>query len=158
MTRNLVVCPAGPDRTRTFATSRWGRLPTGMTARFLDRRQRTIHQHRSAGDPVTAERYGWLTLASLWAGLGPLAALGQDPARTLDFAGTLITPPDQQQVVPTVAIPNTDLAATDPRDPFGIWLADLAADAATHAVVAIDNAPLSSAIVADALTRILTAP
>lgn len=158
MTRNLIVCPAGPDRTRTFAMSRWGRLPTGMTARFLDRRQRTIHQHRSAGDPVTAERYGWITLASLWAGIGPQAALVHDPDRTLDFAGTLITPPDQHQAIHIVAIPNTDLAATDPRDPFGIWLADLAADAATQAVVTIDDAPLSSAIVADALTRILTAP
>ena len=158
MTRHLIVCPAGPDRTRTYATSRWGRLPSGMTARFLDRRQRTIHQHRSAGDPVTAERYGWLTLASLSAGLGPQAALAKDPARTLEFAGTLITPPDQQQIIPTGAIPNTDLAATDPRDPFGIWLADLAADAATHAVVTIDDASLASAIVADALIRILIAP
>lgn len=158
MTRHLIVCPAGPDRTRAFAMSRWGRLPTGMTARFLDRRQRTIHQHRSAGDPVTAERFGWLTLASLWAGLGPHAALGQNPARTLDFAGTLITPPDQHQAIHIAAIPNTDLAATDPRDPFGIWLADLAADAATQAVVTIDDAPLSSAIIADSLNRILTAP
>lgn len=157
MTRPLIVCPASPDRTRTVATSRWGQLPTGTTARFLERRQRTIHQHRNAGDPVTAERYGWLTLASLWAGLGPQAALSQDPARPIDFTGTLVTPPDQPPT-PTAPIPNTNLAAPDPRDTFGLWLADLTADAATHAVVTIDDAPLSSAIVADTLTQILSTP
>lgn len=158
MTRDLIVCPAAPDRTRAVATYRWGAYPTGMTARFLDRRQRAMHQYRLAGDPVNAERYGWLTLASLWAGLGPQAALDQDPARTLDFAGTLITPPDQHRAIPTAAIPRTNLATTDPRDPFGVWLADLAADAAIRAVVTIDDASLASAIVADALTRILIAP
>lgn len=158
MTRHLIVCPASPDRTRAIATSRWGACPIGMTARFLDRRQRAIHQYRSAGDPITAERYGWLTLASLWVGLGPQAALNQDPTRQTDFTGTLINPPDQDPTGAAAPVPNTDLTATDPRDAFGLWLADLAADAATRAVVTIDDGALSSAIVTDTLTQILTTP
>jgi hypothetical protein len=158
MTRSLIVCPANPDRTRAISTARWGGCPTGMTARFLDRRQRAIHQYRSTGDAVTAERYGWLTLASLWVGFGPQAALSQDPTRQIDFTGTLITPPNQDPTDAPAPVPNTDLTATDPRDAFGLWLADLAADAATRAVVTIDDAPLSSAIVKDALTQILATP
>ena len=155
MSRALIVCPASPDRTRTITASRWGMCPTGMTARFLERRERSIHQYRSAGEPVVAERYGWLTIAGLWASLGPQATLNLDPAGQLDFTGSLIAPPGQTQPNSRATIPNTGLTAADPRDSFGLWLADLAADAATRAVVTVNDSPLSSAIVIDALTRIL---
>lgn len=155
MTRPVIVCPSGPDRTRSISDSRWGSKPTGMSANFLERRRRYIHEYRTVGDLFEAERYGWLTLSTLWVGLGPKAALGQNPSRKFDFTGTLVTPPKQELSPMTATIPNSDLVATDPRDAFGLWLADLSADSASRAIVSIDDAPVASAVVADTLSRML---
>lgn len=153
--RQLIVCPTSAEFTLAVAGARWEGLPKGMTTRFLDRRERSIHDFRRAGRTIAAERFGWLTIARLWVGLGVSDALKSHPAETFDFKGTLVAPPDNPAERTKVTIPNTGLEVADPRDPFGMWLVDLAADVNGRGVVRVNGKPLASAIVADALVSVL---
>ena len=156
MTRELIVCPADPHATLAMSRARWGAGSAGMTPHFLDQRRLAIQRYRSECNPNAAERYGWLTLAGIAVHLSPRASLGLDPAKRFDFRDTLIIPIAQTLPCTITLIPGTNLPAVDPRDGFGLWLADLAADAAAHAVVTVNGSAISSAIVTETLARILS--
>ena len=150
MDRPLAICPTSPELTRSFIEDRWGDKPVGLTAAFLNRRQRSMNNARLAGHLRESERYGWLSIAALWLGLGPQEALKVEAGAAPDFtASTLTAPPDLGQQ--TAAIPGTGIETYDPRDPVSLWAADLAADTSRYAAVEIAGHRMNSAVAATEL-------
>lgn len=152
---DVPVCPADPDRTVAFAKTRWGTRPVGLTVQFANRRARRMRDLRSVGALRDAERYGWLTLASLWCGLGSQAALAVNATGPVDWTRGRRLPPIVDTPPQTVPIPGTSLVAADPRDPCGLWIADLAAEAATNGVVTLTGTPQAGTVVAAELAAYL---
>jgi hypothetical protein len=148
--RPLTICPTSPELTRSFIEDRWGDKPVGLTAAFLNRRQQFMNNKRLAGHLRESERYGWLSIAALWLGLGPQEALKIDARTAPDFtASTLTAPQDLGQQ--NAGIPGTSIKTYDPRDPVGLWAADLAADTSRYAAVEIAGHRMNSAVAATEL-------
>lgn len=158
MTTTTPICPAEPTRTRSECERRWGSTPASMSDRFLEQRQRKIANLRSSGDLAGAERFGWLSLAALWANVATTSALAIDPRHQLDVGESMLVclkdpggAPRERDVI----VNGTDLGAVDPRDAFALKFADLAAAAATQAVVDVDGSPLPAQIVIAAIAALV---
>ena len=157
MSAETPICPAAPQRTRTVCWHRWGSTPTSMSDRFLEQRQRKIADLRRSGDFAGAERFGWLSLAALWADVGTTGALAVDPHHGLDVAASMLASlkdPGSGRGC-DVIVNGTDLAGVDPRDAFALKFADLGASAATQAVVDVDGSPLPAQVVIAAIAALM---
>jgi hypothetical protein len=158
MSATTPICPAAPARTRSECERRWGSTPASMSDRFLEQRQRKIANLRSSGDLAGAERFGWLSLAALWANVATTRALAIDPRHDLDVGASMLASlknPGGAERVRDVVVNGTDLAAADPRDAYALKFADLAASAATRAVVDVDGSPLPAQIVIAAIAALV---
>jgi hypothetical protein len=155
------VTPCGPEAALAFVESRFG----DAAARHLDpasrlatARARRITELRRCGELRRAERYGWLSLSGWMLGMKASTVLGIDPA-----SPAINLPAGDRDVLPTpvaddpppelVTIANTELHASDPRDPLGYRVAELAATASCDGLVEVGGRALEAGTIAASLRR-----
>jgi len=152
------VCPAGATHTLEFAIDRWESEPPGMTRRFLDRRETRMFELRGANQLRSAERFGWLSIAALWLGLGARysTAIHTDHVNVSGVDDLLTIA--LVDLNPTIrAVRGAGLDASDPTDPYGVIFADLAAATRTSHAVHVGDRRVGSGMVATALLERLGA-
>ena len=151
------VCPAGPQFTTEFMTRSWGETPDTLSSQFLQRRYQTMCALRGDGDPASAERFGWRSLAALWVGFSVTEALDVPTGPDLDWDSVVLNPPDRLTAsTEPVTVPGTTISTVDAVDRTGMWVSALAAAAATSAIVDVDGKPVAAGIVAAAIRKVLS--
>src|SRR5690242_19729676 len=103
-------------------------------------RGRRITELRRSGELRLAERFGWLSLAGWLLGINASAVARLDPssnaiyhrARSRDL---LPDPLGEDRAPELVSIGNTGIQVSDPRDPLGYALLELAAMACRNGFV-----------------------
>ena len=155
------VTPCAPEAARAFVEGRFGAEAAKRldpSSRLASARARRITELRRCGELRRAERYGWLSLSGWMLGMKASTVLKIDPASPL-----VHVPADSQDVLPAplasdpapelVTIANTDLHASDPRDPLGYLVAELAGTASRDGSVDVDGRTLGAGAVAASLRR-----
>jgi hypothetical protein len=144
---NAQVTPCGPEATVAFVERRFGaelakRLDP--SSRLATTRAHRITELRRCGELRQAERYGWLSLsgwllnmkASTVAQLDPLAAAFVHRVRSRD----VLPDPLGEDVAPAlVTLGETGLQVSDPRDPLGYRVLELAVAAVRDGIVKLDG-------------------
>ncbi len=146
-------CPAGPESTAAFSLETWHQtVDVQRWGRILKRRERTMREFRSAGDPRAADAVGWLSVAcivsSFPARLVGNALAARDPVSLVAEIATASTPSGPVVSELRDYTPETYLAAggvevIDAGSRFGWAIADLAGDAAGGNVVVLAGHPMA---------------
>jgi hypothetical protein len=137
------VAPCAPEVAVAFLETRFGAelaKTLDPAARLGMAREQRIVELRRCGELRHAERYGWLSLAGWLLGLRAAAVRRLDPASAaiLHRARGRDALPDPLADDPApalAAVGNTGLQASDPRDPLGYRVLQLAAVALRDGVV-----------------------
>ncbi|MEB3980211.1 hypothetical protein OQ968_02910 [Mycobacterium sp. 663a-19] len=153
------VTPCAPQATVAFVQRQFGdKLATTLdpTIRLAVTRERRITELRRCGELRHAERYGWLTLAGWLLGMKAtvIGRLNPDSAAILHRARPRDVLPDPlaDDLPPAlVALGDTGLQTSDPRDVLGYRVVELAASALRDGLVEIDGRRVSGAAVAASL-------
>lgn len=153
------VSPCAPEVTLAFVESRFG----AEVAKHLDPscrlaavRARRITELRRCGELRYAERYGWLSLtgwllgmkASTVGRLDPSSAAINHRVRSDDV---LPDPLGDDPAPQLVTIGDTGLKVSDPRDPLGYRVVELAAGASRDGLVDLDGRRVGGGAVAASL-------
>jgi hypothetical protein len=119
-------------------------------------RAERIRLLRAAGRVADGERYGWLTVAGLHAGLSATESLGADPSSVL-----IETRASDHDALPcpllgpvpaaAVTVPGTPLGTFDARDPAAAALARAVCAAAQSAIVGFCGAEYAAGPFLDAV-------
>jgi hypothetical protein len=153
------VTPCAPEAALAFVESRFGDAAArhlDPSSRLAEGRARRITELRRRGELRRAERYGWLSLSGWMLEMKASTVLGIDPA-----SPAINLPAGDQDVLPVpladdpppelVTIANTELHASDPRDPLGYRVAELAAMASRDGLVDVAGRALDAGAVVASL-------
>lgn len=155
------VTPCAPEAALAFVEGHFGAEASKRldpSSRLATGRARRITELRRCGELRSAERYGWLSLSAWILGMKASVIMQIDPTSPAinALAGdhdVLPAPLADDPPPKLAAIANTELRASDPRDPLGYRVAALAATASRDGLVDIDGQPLDAGAVAASLRR-----
>jgi hypothetical protein len=153
------VTPCAAEATVAFVERRFGpELAKALdpSIRLAAVRERRITELRRCGELRHAERYGWLALAGWLLGLkaAVVGRLNPDSPAILHRARARDVLPDPLGDDPPpalVTVGDTGLQTSDPRDPFGYRVVELAAAALRDGMVEIDGRRVGGGAVAASL-------
>jgi hypothetical protein len=156
------VCPAAPARTKGFVVAGNPSDPVALADRWLTARASRIRSLRSAGHLRDAERYGWLTLAAVNAGVTPTIALALDPrssalherARDSDMLPSPLAADDPPV---TAVVPGTGIESVCCLDGLGYAVFTTSSDARSRSLVTFAGAQFAGPVFLDALAARLAA-
>ncbi len=153
------VTPCAPEAAVAFIQGLFGTdLAKGLdpSSRLATTRARRITELRRCGDLRHAERYGWLSLTGRLLGMKASTVTRLDPssaafvhrARSRD----VLPDPLGEDVAPTlVTVGDTGLQVSDPRDPLGYRVLQLAIAAVRDGIVELDGQRVGGGAAAAAL-------
>jgi hypothetical protein len=153
------VTPCAPEATLAFVQARFGAKAVRLldpSCRLAAGRERRITELRRCGELRRAERYGWLSLAGWLLGMKATTVGRIEPssiainhrARRDDV---LPDPLGEDPAPGLVTIGDTGLEVSDPRDPFGYRVVELAAAASCEGLVNLDGRRVDGGAVAKSL-------
>ena len=141
------VTPCAPEAAIAFVEGRFGTEVTkglDSSSRLAATRAGRIIELRRCGELRYAERYGWLSLAGWLLGMKASTVARLDPssdafvhrARSRD----VLPDPLGEDVAPAlVTVGSTGLEVSDPRDPLGYRVLQLAVAAVRDGIVELDG-------------------
>jgi hypothetical protein len=126
-----------------FVERRFGEAaakPLDPSGRAGAARERRITELRRCGELRHAERYGWLSLTAWLLGLSVAIVRGLDPAsdaiaRRAHGTDVLADPLGEDPGPELTTIAGTEIEVSDPRDPFGFGVFELAGKAVRDGMV-----------------------
>jgi hypothetical protein len=153
------VAPCSPDATVAFLEARFGpevAKAIDPASRLAAARQRRILEMRRGGQLRHAERFGWLSLAAWVLGVKPAVIGRLDPtSRAIVHRSSardvLPDPLGADQAPNLAAVGDSGLEASDPRDPLGFRVFELAVAATGGPLVEVEGATFSAGALASAL-------
>jgi len=153
------VTPCAPAAAVTFVERHFGAsVAVGLdpSGRAAGARERRITELRRLGELRHAERYGWLSLTGWLLGmkvrdLGKLDPTSEAIQHRAGGTDVLDDPLDDDPAPVLTTVPDTDLDVSDPRDPFGFGVLELAASALRDGRVEVGGRPVGGGAVTESL-------
>jgi hypothetical protein len=153
------VTPCAPEATLAFIEGRFGAKAVQLldpSCRLATLRGRRITELRRCSELRPAERYGWLSLTGWLLGMKAITVGRFDPSSMAinhrASRGDVLPDPLGDDPAPRLlAIGDTQLEVSDPRDPLGYRLVELAAAASCDGLVDLDGRQVGGGAVAASL-------